>query len=133
MCAQHYGFEFSSASAASPELSAAQNCFKMTLVVANIVFLIFGSVLCAVGAYAMQSKAGSLAGETLPQGIIAVGVFVILLSVLGCVAAFRESRVFLGIVSTLHMPHAQLSIEPLTLTYTYAQPCKIRDGAAAAD
>jgi hypothetical protein len=73
----------------------------MTLVVANIVFLIFGSVLCAVGGYASTSKAGALAGETLPHGIIALGVFIILLSLLGCLAAFKESRLFLGIVRSI--------------------------------
>jgi len=55
-------------------------------------------VLCGVGAYALQSKAGLLAGETLPQGIIVLGVFIILISFLGCLAAFKESRCFLGIV-----------------------------------
>jgi len=61
---------------------------------------IFGCVLCGVGAYALQSKAGSLAGETLPQGIIVIGVFIILISFLGCLAAFKESRFFLAIVRT---------------------------------
>jgi len=98
---KHYGFEFSSSAGISPELSSAQNCFKMTLVVANIIFLIFGSVLCGVGAYATQSTAGALSGETLPQGIIALGVFIILMSFLGCVAAFRENRLFLGVYSAL--------------------------------
>ena len=55
-------------------------------------------MLCGVGAYALQSKAGLLAGETLPQGIIVLGVFIILISFLGCLAAFKESRCFLGIV-----------------------------------
>ena len=35
-----YGFEFSSQSQNSPELSSAQNCFKMTLTIANIIFLV---------------------------------------------------------------------------------------------
>jgi len=98
-----YGFNFrpsgGGAGGASPELSSAQNCFKMTLVVTNIIFLIFGCVLCGVGAYAMSSKAGSLAGETLPQGIIVLGVFILLVSLLGCFAAFKESRLFLGVYS----------------------------------
>jgi hypothetical protein len=56
-------------------------------------------VLCGVGGYAMQTKAGSLAGQTLPQGIIVLGVFIILVSFLGCVSAYKESRCFLGVVS----------------------------------
>jgi hypothetical protein len=38
-----YGFEFSSQSQNSPELSSAQNCFKMTLTIANIIFLVRGT------------------------------------------------------------------------------------------
>jgi hypothetical protein len=58
---------------------------------------IFGSILCGVGAYAMQTKAGGLAGETLPSGIIVLGVFIILVSFVGCFAAYRESRLFLAV------------------------------------
>lgn len=95
-----YGFEFSSASHASPELSSAQSCFKGTLTIVNLIFLIFGCILCGVGAYALQTKAGSLAGETLPTGIIVLGVFIILVSFLGCLSAFRESRCLLGLYFT---------------------------------
>ena len=45
----------------------------------------------------MQTKAGGLAGETLPSGIIVLGVFIILVSFVGCFAAYRESRLFLAV------------------------------------
>lgn len=44
----------------------------------------------------MQTKAGGLAGETLPTGIIVLGVFIILVGFVGCFAAYRESRLFLA-------------------------------------
>ena len=92
-----YGFEFSSRSNASPELNKSQLCFKYTLVVVNTLFLIFGCVLCALGAYAVNSQAGALAGASLPNAIIALGVFTILLAFLGCLASIFESRVALSV------------------------------------
>ena len=92
-----YGFEFNSRSAASPELNRSQLCFKYTLVLVNCLFLIFGCVLCALGAYAVNSQAGALAGASLPNAIIALGVFTILLAFLGCASSFFESRLALSI------------------------------------
>lgn len=37
----------------------------------------------------------------LPRGIIAIGVFIIIISLLGCFSAWKESRVFLGVVTTI--------------------------------
>ena len=38
---------------------------------------------------------GALSGQTLPEGIVVLGVFILLLSLLGLVSAYRESRAFL--------------------------------------
>ncbi len=50
----------------------------------------------AVGSYALNNQVGALAGQTIPTGLIVLGVFIMLLALVGGVAAWRESRVFLG-------------------------------------
>ena len=92
-----YGFEFSSRSGASTELGRTQLIFKYVLISVNLLFLVFGCVLCALGAYAVNSQAGALAGASLPKAIIALGVFTIILSFLGCFSSFFESRVALSV------------------------------------
>ena len=94
---EFYGFEFNSRSDASPSLNSSQRCFKYALVAVNCVFLVFGCVLCALGAYAVNSQAGALAGATLPDAIIVLGVFTIILSFLGCGSSYFESRVALSV------------------------------------
>lgn len=94
---EFYGFQFSTKTHASPELSNAQKCFKGTLFLVNLLFLIFGCVLAAVGSYALSGNVNALAGVTLPRGLIVIGVFIIILSFVGCLAAWKESRIFLGL------------------------------------
>lgn len=48
-------------------------------------------MLIGVGSYALNSEANSLVGQTLPIGLIVMGVFVLLLSALGGISAWRES------------------------------------------
>jgi len=79
------------------ELSGGQRCMKGTLIIQNIIFLIFGIVLCAVGASALNNQVNAIVGATLPNGIIAVGVFIILLSLMGFLSAWLESRLGLQI------------------------------------
>jgi hypothetical protein len=60
---------------------------------------IFGCTLIGVGSYALNNQAQLLAGQTLPGGIIAMGVFVLVLSAVGACSAWKESIVGLAIVS----------------------------------
>jgi len=78
-------------------LSKAQKCFQRFLVVVNVVFLVFAIVLISVGAVAYTTQVGSLTGSTIPQGIVAIGVFIMFVSFLGCFGAWKESRTLLGI------------------------------------
>jgi len=86
-----------SAEAGKPKLSGGQQCFKWTLLSVNLLFLIFGAVLMSVGSYAINNQIGALAGSTIPTGLIVLGVFIMLLAMLGAMSAWRESRAFLGI------------------------------------
>lgn len=85
------------AEAGKPKLNSGQICFKYTLLAINILFLIFGIVLMAVGSYALNNHVAVLAGQTIPTGLIVLGVFIMLLSILGAGSAWRESRLLLGI------------------------------------
>ena len=50
-----------------------------------------------VGSYALNNQVGSIAGETIPTGLIVIGVFIMLLAILGGWSAWVESRAFLGL------------------------------------
>jgi len=94
---QFYGFEMNSKSSSSPDLTRSQRCFKLSLGFFNILFLIFGCVLAAVGSYALSGHVNALAGVTVPRGIIVVGVMIILISIMGLLASWKESRLFLSV------------------------------------
>jgi len=80
-----------------PELSGFHKCFRLVLIVVNIIFLIFGCVLMGVGSYAYNNHGiGAFTGVTLPLGIVTLGVFIMFLSFLGCLSAWRESKIFLA-------------------------------------
>jgi len=85
------------ADAGHPKLNAGQLCFKYTILAINVLFLIFGCVLMGVGSYAVNNQVGALAGETVPVGLIVLGLFIMLLSLLGAWSAYKESRLALGI------------------------------------
>jgi len=81
----------------TPELTRATRCLKLTLIAANILFLIFACVLMGVGSYALNHSVGPLAGTEIPMGIVVLGIFIMFLSWMGCFGAWRESRFFLGL------------------------------------
>jgi len=80
----------------TPELTRATRCLKVTLIGANVLFLIFACVLMGVGSVAYNHSVGPLAGTEIPLAIVALGVFIMFLAFLGCFGAWRESRFFLG-------------------------------------
>jgi len=80
----------------TPELTKLQRCLKSFLITINVIFLIFACALIGIGSVAYNHNVGPLTGATIPQGIIALGVFIMLLSLFGIFGAYRESRLFLG-------------------------------------
>jgi len=69
---------------------------EVTLIGANILFLIFACVLMGVGSVALNGSVGGLSGTEIPAGVIVLGVFIMFLSFIGCFGAWKESRLFLG-------------------------------------
>jgi len=80
----------------TPELTRATRCLKLTLIGANVLFLIFACVLMGVGSVAYNHSVGPLSGTEIPVGIVVLGVFIMFLAFIGCFGAWRESRLFLG-------------------------------------
>jgi len=80
----------------TPELTRATRCLKVTLIGANVLFLIFSIVLMSVGTVASGGSIGGLSGTEIPTGIVVLGAFILILSLLGCLGAWKESRIFLG-------------------------------------
>lgn len=83
------------------KLSTAYVCFKVILLVANLVFMIFGCILIGVGSYALNSTANQLVGQTLPSGVIVMGVFILVLAAIGACSAWKESIIGLAVYLTL--------------------------------
>ncbi len=46
----------------------------------------------------MSNEYAALAGNTLPTGVLVLGIFVMCISLVGCIGAQRESRGILGFV-----------------------------------
>jgi len=79
-------------------------CIKVLFLLLNIFFLLLGAGLIGLGAYTMtQLKFGNLyklIDIPWPIGTIAVGGFVLLLSLFGCCGALKDSRLLLGLYFT---------------------------------
>jgi len=94
--AAFYDGDIYSTTSSSPELSRTQAFFKWTLLISNVIFAVFGVALLSVGAYALNNQVAVLSGVTLPAGLIVMGVFILLVSILGGISAWRENRGCLG-------------------------------------
>lgn len=73
---------------------------KLCLLVWNLLIFIFACVLMAYGSYALSQNmkgAGEIQGSTLPAGIVVLGVFLFLLSFLGCLSTWKEKNIGLAL------------------------------------
>jgi len=68
---------------------------KVPLIVFNVILWILGIILIALGGVAVNALKQISALETisLPAGLIVLGVFLIILTVVGCVVAYKEKLV----------------------------------------
>jgi hypothetical protein len=63
-----------------------------------VLFLILGIILTAVGSAGQSNQFAVFAGNTLPTGILVIGLFIMMVSILGCWGARAENRPALMIV-----------------------------------
>jgi signal transduction histidine kinase len=82
---------------AEPRLKKSVLAFKIILLVSNLIFVIFSFILIGLSSYALNSQANALTGQTLPGGIIAMAVFMLVLAIIGACSAAKESRAGLAI------------------------------------
>jgi len=81
--------------------------FKRTLIFINLIFLLFGIVLIALGITALVklNTVSALIDTGIPVGVIVLGTFIFLLSFLGCLGSWLENKsillVYLGIIVIL--------------------------------
>jgi hypothetical protein len=90
------GDVFDSSVSAPPRLTSAYLCLKAFLTASNLIFLIFAVVIIAVAGYALSSSVNALTGVTLPAGLICLGVFILVLSLVGALSVWKESRLGLA-------------------------------------
>ena len=90
------GGAYESAGELTKQLSGGQRFMKYVIIGLAALYLIFGIVLCATGSAALAGYAASIAGTTLPKGLIVVGAFLIFTSLVGGLSAWFEFRVGLG-------------------------------------
>ena len=88
---------YESASAMARDLTGGQKFMKYVIIGLSLLYLIFGIVLCATGGAALAGYAASIAGTTLPKGLIVVGAFLIVTAFIGAVSAWFEIRFGLGV------------------------------------
>ena len=87
---------YESAGELARELTGGQKFMKYVIIGLAGLYLIFGIVLCATGSAALAGYAASIAGTTLPKGLIVVGAFLIFTSLVGGLSAWFEFRIGLG-------------------------------------
>jgi len=83
------------------QLSCGLEISKKILIGINIFFLIFGAIIIGLGAYTMQGETGLYYSKALPTGIVVLGVFILLLSFIGCFGAMRENRFLLLVYAAI--------------------------------
>ena len=79
------------------DLTGGQKFMKYVILGLSLLYLIFGIVLCATGGAALAGYAASIAGTTLPKGLIVVGAFLIVTAIIGAISAWFEVRLGLGV------------------------------------
>jgi len=88
---------FDTSSDLQQELSFGQKFVKYIIVFFNVIFLIFGGVLIAVGVSTMNAAVMTLGNVSLPIGLIVIGAFLLLMAIIGGLSAWFEIRLGLGI------------------------------------
>ncbi|RHY77789.1 hypothetical protein DYB34_007231 [Aphanomyces astaci] len=79
-----------------------RNFSRLVLIFTNVLFLVLGGLLIMIGGYMISSPdLNEFTSDTISGAIIASGVLIVLVAVLGCCGAHWESKVFLCPYATL--------------------------------
>lgn len=73
------------------------SCIKITLLILNTIFLVFGIILMFIGGLALNNlkDVSELFQTSLPVGVVVVGLFIFILSFFGCCGAAIENKFML--------------------------------------
>jgi len=76
---------------------------KVPLIFFNSILWILGIILIAIGGYALNElkEASGLIYISLPAGLIVLGVFILILCIVGCIVAYREQLVGLIVYTVI--------------------------------
>jgi hypothetical protein len=75
------------------DLALTHKWYLRTLIGINAIFVFLALILVAAGSWALGSEvAASLAGQTLPAGVVVLGIFIMFVAFCGCAGAIRQSR-----------------------------------------
>lgn len=74
---------------------------KWWLIICNVILIILGCVSVAMGIFVQTNPGFKWTAGSVGVGLICMGVFLIFIAILGCVAACKASKCAMGIYSTL--------------------------------
>jgi len=84
-----------------PKLGCCNKLQKFSVWIINFVLFVVGLAQVAAGAWAWKSDASDWTGTSIPKACIAMGMFLIFISFLGCCGAWKENRPMLWLYALL--------------------------------
>jgi len=84
-----------------PKLGCFHKLEKFIVWIINFVLFVVGLAQIAAGAWAWKSDASDWTGTGVPKACIAMGLFLVLISFLGCCGAWKENRPMLWLYALL--------------------------------
>jgi len=77
------------------ELSRGGQVVKKIILASNALVLLFGLLLVIIGGIAAGGQINALTSTTLASGLIVIGIFIMLIALLGCWGAMTENKILL--------------------------------------
>jgi len=100
-------------------MTADLKLYKSLLIIIDIVFLICGILLIALGSWAFTDYVEGVSGENFAVGLIILGCIATLVSLIGCIGAMKENRgalkIYAGAVLVLMIIQIALGIAAYVL------------------
>lgn len=84
-----------------PKLGCCNKLEKFFVWIINFVLLVVGIAQIAAGIWALKSNSSDWTGTGIPKACIAMGIFLVFISFLGCCGAWKENRPLLWVYALL--------------------------------